>query len=41
VLAAIDKRTYTLTPREAMKPGEYLICFRGSNGIGGYGFSVR
>jgi hypothetical protein len=40
-LTTVAERTYTLIPKADLKPGEYLICFRGTNGNAGYDFGVR
>jgi hypothetical protein len=40
-LTKVADRTYTLVPKADLKPGEYLVTFRGTNGSYGFDFGIR
>lgn len=40
-VTSVAERTYTAVPTSDLKPGEYLITFRGSKGASGYDFGVK
>jgi hypothetical protein len=40
-LTTVADRAFTLTPKNDLAPGEYLITFRGANGLAGYDFGIQ
>lgn len=40
-LTSVADHSFTLTPKSELKPGEYLLTFRGANGLAGYEFGVK
>jgi hypothetical protein len=40
-ISEVADRTYTATATSDLKPGEYLVTFRGANGAAGYEFGVK